>query len=480
MKSFLLFLRVIKNNYLKYIGSLFFLIHIFCFSHADCRPEFSSAAEKVLPAVVNISTEHRAQPQNSMRGNGLPKEFHDFFGGFNPFFDFYKERERTVKSLGSGFIASADGLVVTNYHVVASAEKIKVTLSQCKSSCDQYEAKVLGFDKKTDLAVLKINSGKELPYLKFGNSSDLRVGQWVMAVGNPFGLGGSVSVGVVSARSRDINIAHSGDFIQTDVALNSGNSGGPLCNAEGEVIGINTAIYSPSGGSVGVGFAIPSDAVKNALIPLSEGKKIERGWIGVKVQEITPEIKESLGVEISGAIVAEVNKDSPADRGGIKVGDIIVKIDQKKIDGTRMLANTISGYKISREARISVIRDVKSGKEIELKVRVGKLQEDDYTGKDTSRIQICGLIVANLDEDLRQIYNIPKEINGIIVVDVHKDQGSALRKGDVIVGLGNNKTARNVLEFSSYVANLKKSGASAALVLVNRDGQTIFTSLRIE
>jgi len=306
-------------------------------SAAERPNSFADQVEKLSPSVVNIST-------TTVVNDGPSADMPQFPPG-SPFEEFFKNfgdnnRQRKAQSLGSGFIIDAEGIVVTNYHVIENAEEIRVILADETS----FTAKVLGQDKKTDIAVLKIEPGEtKLTAVAFGNSDDLRVGDWVLAIGNPFGLGGTVTAGIVSARGRDIGNGPYDDFIQTDASINRGNSGGPLFNVEGEVIGINTAIYSQSGGSVGIGFAISSNLASRVASQLVEFGQTRRGWLGVFIQEVTPDIAESLGLkEAAGALVSSVNENSPAAKGGVQPGDVILKFDGKLIDKMRDLPRIVA------------------------------------------------------------------------------------------------------------------------------------------
>jgi serine protease Do len=462
------------------------LLLLILFSIGFCYAEgkgFSEVVTKLSPTVVNISTEHKVKLQNKGRNSpNMFEEFRDFFEKFEPFFDYnLPEKERDAISLGSGFIIDKSGIIVTNYHVIVNADEIKVTLSNCKNDCEQYVAKVLGYDQRTDLAVLKIDINEELPYLQFGNSSEAKVGDWVIAVGNPFGLGGSVSVGVISARGRDLNISQNSDFIQTDVALNAGNSGGPLCNSEGQVIGINTAIYSPSGGSVGIGFAVPSDIARPIIETLARGEKVERGWIGVTIQEITKDIRDSLGGDVTGVLVASVEKGSPAAKAGIKVGDVITAINGEKVNNTKKLVRAISGYLPDKEVNVSISRNVvKNRKDFILKVKVAKLQDTNVSNENATTLELIGLVLSNINNDLKRAYRIPDKIQGIIVLDIKSNKNSFLKKGDIIVSLGNNQLINNIQDFKNYIDDAKKQGQKSILVLINRANQSIFTALKID
>ena len=345
--------------------------------NARTAPEsFANLAEALLPSVVNISTtqvvEGRATPQLPQLPPGSPFEefFKEFFDRSRP-----QQRQRKSTSLGSGFIINSNGkgesYVVTNNHVIKDADEITVILQDDT----RLEAELVGRDKRTDLAVLKVKTDKKLPSLTFGNSDAARVGDWVIAIGNPFGLGGTVTAGIVSARGRDINSGPYDDFIQTDASINRGNSGGPMFNLDGKVIGINTAIFSPSGGSVGIGFAIPSDTAKPVIAQLIKHGQVRRGWLGVHIQAVTDEIAETLGLtKSSGALVASVIEDGPAEKGKIKAGDVILKFDGKTVSAMRKLPRIVAETEVGKTVDVLVWRN---NEEITLGVAVGELEEPE-------------------------------------------------------------------------------------------------------
>jgi len=335
---------------------------------------FADVVEELLPAVVNISASQDS-PGNTTVDQSLLSEL----PRAQIFDDFKKQLERQIgsdqkkkkfTSIGSGFIISKDGFIVTNNHVIEDTDEITVsTYNGVK-----YKAKVIGFDKKTDLALLKINSDKELKFAKFGDSNKARIGDWVVVVGNPYGLGGSVSVGIVSARSRDINNGQSEEFIQTDAAINKGNSGGPMFNMKGEVIGISSAIFSPSGGNVGIGFATPSSTAAQIIRQLKDQGEVTRGWIGVSVQEVGDDVADAMKMEKArGAFVNEVTKDGPAERGGLMATDVILKFGDVEIFDMKTLPKTVSSYPIDETAKVVIWR---KGKEKILKIKVEKMRED--------------------------------------------------------------------------------------------------------
>src|SRR5438105_8566001 len=336
-------------------------------------PDFVSLAKKMRPVVVNISTTQMSEARG-------PQEFGSPFGEEDPFNDFWRRffggplprGPQRQRSLGSGFIIDSDGSILTNNHVVENAQKIVVKL---QGDDQEYEAKVIGRDPKTDIAIIKINSKTSLPAASFGDSDRLEVGEWVVAIGNPFGLDSTVTSGIVSAKGRHIGQGPYDNFIQTDASINPGNSGGPLINLRGEVIGINTAIFSRTGGNIGIGFAIPINLVKEVLPQLRGKGKVTRGYLGVLIQKVTPEIAESLGMEKGyGALVANVSKDGPADKAGVKVGDVIVEFDGKEVKDSGDLPIIVARTQVDKKARMKVLRDKK---EVVLNVAVGELKDEE-------------------------------------------------------------------------------------------------------
>jgi serine protease Do len=458
-------------------------------AECNCNQGFADLVEKLIPAVVNISSEQviKQENNNKVRVPSAPKD--NFFDEFRRFFDefdqFFMDKSpyinREVVSLGSGFIIDTNGTIVTNYHVIKNAKEITVTLNDNT----YFKAEVLGFDSRTDLAVLKINTDVSLSSVEFGNSDQARVGDSVIAIGNPFGLGSSVSTGIVSARSRDISIGSTNEFIQTDAAINRGNSGGPLFNLKGEVIGINTAIYSPSesGGNVGIGFAIPSNVAKSIIETLKSGKKIKHGWLGVQVQPITKEFAESLGIkDTKGALVSNVVKGSPADKSGIKVGDILLEFDNKKIDRMTQLPQMASRTEPNKKVQVKLLR---KGKEINTKVVVGEFTND---GQDSNQEEnkstsyyATGLIVSNLPNELREgKSDMPKK--GVIVTNVDSSSNAALRgvrKEDIIMQL-DGTDIENTDDFQKQIdLVMKNNNKDSIMLLIYRNGDQFFTSIKL-
>ena len=435
-------------------------------------PDFVSLAKKMRPIVVNISTTQ----MSDVRGQ---QEFGSPFGEEDPFNDFWKRffggplprgRQRQ-QSLGSGFIIDADGSILTNNHVVENAQKIVVKLL---GDDQEYEAKVIGRDSKTDIAIIKINTKANLPTANFGDSDKLEVGEWVVAIGNPFGLDSTVTSGIVSAKGRHIGQGPYDNFIQTDASINPGNSGGPLINLRGEVIGINTAIFSRTGGNMGIGFAIPVNLAKE-LLPQLKGKgKVTRGYLGVLIQKVTPEIAESLGMERGyGALVANVSKDGPAEKAGVKVGDVIVEFDGKEVKDSGDLPIIVARTPVDKKVRMKVLRDKK---EVILNVAVGELKEEEVVASVPEKGEL-GMTVQRVTPQMAESLGLDKP-EGVVVTDV--ESGSAadeagIRRGDVIVQI-DRKPIRSVDEYKKSIAGIRKG--KGVLFLIKRGDSTLFLALK--
>jgi serine protease Do len=467
------------------------------------QQSFAPLVKKVLPAVVNISVTQKSgadqmsEEQEQSPGSpfqGFPNSPFDemlrrFFeqqnpdgGGGHAFPQMPGGQPQRI-ALGSGFIVDPSGYVVTNNHVVGDAGKVEVIL-QDKS---KYTAKIVGRDPKTDLAVLKIKADKPLPYVSFGDSSAAQVGDWVMAVGNPFGLGGTVTTGIISARGRDINEGPYDDFLQIDAPINRGNSGGPTFNLEGQVIGINTAIYSPNGGSVGIGFAVPSNVAKNIIAQLEEHGKITRGWLGVQIQEVTPAIAASLGLhDDQGALVAVVNPDGPAAKAGLKQGDVVLAFNANTVDQLHDLPRLVATAAPGSEATVTVWRD---GHKTDLQTKLGELPDnskvasaaDGQNEEQASQASALGMRFAPLTNRLRQELHIAKGVDGVVVTRV--DSGSAadevgLTDGDVIVSV-NQQLVRTPEEAAAKLNQVAHSQKKTALLLLNRHGVTQYVGMTL-
>ncbi|MGH7797963.1 MAG: DegQ family serine endoprotease [Candidatus Binatia bacterium] len=434
-------------------------------------PDFVNLSKKIKPIVVNISTTQVSE------GRGQ-QEFGSPFGDDDPFNDFWRRffggplprGPQRQRSLGSGFIIDGDGSILTNNHVVENASKIVVKLSDDQ----EYEAKVVGRDPKTDIAVIKIDAKTNLIAANFGDSDTLEVGEWVVAIGNPFGLDSTVTSGIVSAKGRHIGQGPYDNFIQTDASINPGNSGGPLINLRGEVVGINTAIFSRTGGNIGIGFAIPINLVKE-LLPQLRGKgKVVRGYLGVLIQKVTPEIAESLGMEKGyGALVANVSKDGPADKSGVKVGDVIVEFDGKEVKDSGDLPIIVARTPVDKKVRMKVLRDKK---EVFLNVAIGELKDEEVVATAPEKGEL-GLTVQRLTPQMAESLGLER-VEGVVVTAV--EPGSAaddagIRRGDIIVEV-DRKAVRSLDDYKKAVAGVRKG--RGVLFLVRRGDSTLFLALK--
>ncbi len=461
---------------------------------ARTAPEsFADLAAQLLPSVVNISTTQVSKAKPS-RGQGQGQETPQVPPG-SPFEEFFKDffdrnpqenRPRRNTSLGSGFIIDPAGYVVTNNHVIADADEITVTLHDDTS----LKAEIVGRDAKTDLAVLRIKTDKKLSAVKFGNSDVTRVGDWVLAIGNPFGLGGTVTAGIVSARARDIQSGPYDDFLQTDASINRGNSGGPMFNLQGEVIGINTAIFSPTGGSVGIGFAIPASLARPVVEQLKQYGRTRRGWLGVRIQQVSDEIAESLGLDRArGAMVASVSPNGPAEKAKIEPGDVVLTFDGKEVSDMRRLPRIVAETPIDKKVVATIWR---KGKEIKLEVIVGELDETDTAalqpdtgkGKEGARttVDALGLALAKLNPDLRDKFDIDASIEGVVVTEVVPDSPAAqkgMRAGDVIVEVAQEQV-RDPKDVAEKVKKAKAAGRKSVLMLVDRQGDLRFVAIKLD
>ena len=470
-------------------------------------------AEKLQDAVVNIST---SQTMKGPEGVPLPKvpkgaPFEEFFE------DFFKRKggspsDRKVSSLGSGFVIDGkEGLIVTNHHVIEGADEI---IANFADGTKLKVEKVLGKDTKTDLALLKVTPKKPLAQVPFGPSSKLRVGDWVMAIGNPFGLGGSVTVGIISAKQRDINSGPYDDYLQTDAAINKGNSGGPLFNMDGEVIGVNTAIISPSGGSIGIGFAVPSDTVVNVVDQLRQFGETRRGWLGVKIQTVTEDLAEAYGVkENTGALVSAVTPDSPAAKAGIQDGDVILKFDGKDVTTMRGLPRMVAQTPIGKDVEIEYLR---KGQRKSAKVALGRLAEEEdgpkTKGKEPPRnnkgkqndkqgdkggkqgqgpaptplgpkVAVIGLSLAPITDELRTKYGLAKAKSGLVVLEVDPASPAAekgIKVGDVVVEAAQ-QSVSTIDDLNGSIQRMRDANRKAVLLRIeDGKGDTRFVALSIQ
>lgn len=423
---------------------------------------FADLAARLLPAVVNVSSSQTVPQRQQQPGPEMPT-----FPPGSPFEQFFKDffnrnrppgnrgenqtprgPDRRAQSLGSGFIIDAEGLIVTNNHVIDGADEVSITLQDNTT----LKATVVGRDESTDLALLRVKADKPLPYVEFGDSDTARVGDWVVAIGNPFGLGGTVTAGIVSARGRDINAGPYDDFIQTDAAINRGNSGGPLFNMDGKVVGINTAIYSPSGGSIGIGFSIPSKLASHVVDQIKNFGAARRGWLGVRIQQVTPEIAESLGLkEPTGAMIAGVNEGGPADKAKLRNGDIVLKFNGQDVKNMSALPRVVADTEVGKQVPVVVWRD---GKEVTITATLGERPSDTQLaadrgskgGETTKTVELAGLglKIAPLTAEAREKFRLAEDAKGVLITDVTADGSAAdkgLKAGDVIVEVQQNEVA---------------------------------------
>jgi len=453
----------------------------------------ADVAEQVIDAVVNISTSQKIDPRvtelpDVPPGSPMEEFFDQFFknrrgGGGN------EQTPRRVNSLGSGFIIDASGLVVTNNHVISDADEINVILNDGT----KLKATLVGKDTKSDLALLRVHSDKPIKAVKFGDSDKLRLGEWVIAIGNPFSLGGSVTAGIVSARNRDINSGPYDNYIQTDAAINRGNSGGPLFNLNGEVVGVNTAIISPSGGSIGIGFAVPSNSAVAVIDQLRQFGETRRGWLGVRIQQVTDDIAESLNIAPPrGALVAGVDDKGPAKPAGIEPGDVVVSFDGHDIKEMHDLPRVVADTPVGKVVDVVVIR---KGKQETHKVTVGRLQDNEKVAEasvkqeappDKSVVQkTLGLELSELSDDQRRKFKIKSAVSGVLVTGVDAsvamaDPDKRLAPGDVIVEV-QYQTVASPADMQKRVDQLKGQGKKIAVLLVsNGNGDTRFVALNLQ
>jgi len=452
-------------------------------------PGFADIIEKVSPAVVSVRVKSDVQPASSEMGpfggrnfDDLPPELRKFFDQFGPQFrgpDHFNDRRsqrphraRPVAQ-GSGFFISEDGYLVTNNHVVDGGTEFTVVMDDGT----ELDANLVGTDPRTDLAVLKVEEARKFTYVAFADDAKVRVGDWVVAVGNPFGLGGTVTAGIVSARGRDIGAGPYDDFIQIDAAVNRGNSGGPTFNLNGEVVGVNTAIFSPSGGNVGIAFAVPASVAKSVVAELMDDGSVERGWLGVSIQPVTSDIAESLGLaKASGALVAEPQDGAPAKDAGIRSGDVITEVNGKTIGDPRELARVIAALEPGSKAEITYMR---GGEEKTVSIELGELPGADQmasaeTAPDQSpetALESFGLTVAPADDG-----------DGVVVTDIDPDSAAAdagIRAGDKVVEV-NNKAVSSASDIESALDTVAKSGRKAALMLLEREDSSRFVAMPVD
>jgi serine protease Do len=475
MKNFKKILLVLFCNFLL-ISNL---------NSKEVPDSFADLVEKLIPSVVNISAtrviETRTQnpfPFQFPPGHPFEDLFKDFDKGGSP-------QKRKTQSLGSGFIIDKSGIIITNNHVIQSAEGIFVKLTNGK----EYEAKLLGTDPTSDVAIIKINTKDNLKAVTFADSDKARVGDWVIAIGNPFGLGGTVTAGIISARNRDISLGKYDDFIQTDAPINQGNSGGPLFNIKGEVVGINSAILSNSGGSVGIGFAIPSNFAKNVVKQITEFGEIKRGYIGVRIQEVTKEIADSLGLKSQeGALISSSSIGGPAEKAGIEAGDIILEFNNKKVDNMRKLPKIVADTPIGQSVEVKIWRN----KTILTKnITVAKLEEtSDFKNQNSKEaasavvtIKELGIKIRNISKEDIETRPSLKDRRGVYILEISSDSPLALlpvQEGEIITAIGNNQIS-NIKSFEEQLKNEKRKNLkSILLTILDSKNQTKFVGVKIK
>jgi serine protease Do len=460
---------------------------------ARAAPEsFADLADKVTDAVVNISASTTVAEQRNMQVPQLPpgspfqEFFDDFFNQKNQNGDNQPRQQRKSNSLGSGFVIDPSGIVITNNHVVGDANDITVIFTDGR----KLKAEIVGKDPKVDIAVLRVKSDKPLKAVKFGDSEKARIGDWVMAIGNPFGLGGSVTAGIVSARNRDISDQSYGHYIQTDAAINKGNSGGPLFNMDGEVIGINTAILSPSGGSIGIGFSVPSSMAQPVIDQLLKYGETRRGWLGVRIQNVDDAIAESLGLGTpKGALVAGVDDKGPAKPAGIEAGDVILKFDGADIGESKDLPRIVGQTPVGKDVEVLIMR---KGKELTKTVKLGRLEDGEKLAKastgdaqpDKPAVKkALGMELSGINDELKKRFNIKDGVRGVVVTKVDPNSPGAdkrIQPGDVIVEV-QQEPVNTPEALMKRIEAVKKDGKKSALFLVaNAQGDVRFVAVGLE
>jgi serine protease Do len=450
---------------------------------------FADLVERVSPAVVSVTADQVEKVNAQSDQDGIPDPFREFFfrqfGGRMPQM---QPQVRKAVSMGSGFIIDKSGLIVTNNHVVEGASKLKVKLPDGRS----FDAKVVGTDPATDVALLKVKSDKPLPTVEFGNDRALRVGDWVVAVGNPYGLSNSVTAGIVSSIGREIGNADQPytDFIQIDAPINRGNSGGPTFDLRGQVVGMNSMIFSPTGGSIGIGFAIPASTIKDVVAALQAHGRVARGWLGVQIQSLTPEMAASLGIpEPKGAIVASVLPDSPAARGGLRQGDVITAIDGREITDSHELTRRVAGLIAGKAASFALVREgqhktvsVTIGVRKDNQVALNAEPQGNASAATPQTGKAMGLGLTAVTPDIRRAYNLDENVQGVLVTKVDPESDAAdkgLQPGDVVVSVGN-KTVRTPQDVEKSVAAAHTAGRKSVLLLVSTEGASHFVAVDID
>ncbi len=466
---------------MKLFNKILIFLFIFNFSPVNSKPvpeSFADLADKLMPSVVNISTTQTVRTTT----NQFPFQFPPGSPFGEMFKDFERPTERKASSLGSGFIIDTKGTVVTNNHVISGADDILVRIGD-----KEYKAKVIGADPYMDIAVLKIETKDQFKPVNFGDSDKARVGDWAVAIGNPFGLGGTVTAGIISARNRDINLTRYDDFIQTDASINQGNSGGPLFNLKGEVIGINTAIIAPGqSGSIGIGFAIPANAAANVINQLIKFGETKRGWLGVRIQEVTKEIAEVEKLKKPhGALVASVGENSPADKAGIKAGDIILNFDGKKIDTMRTLPKVVASTEVGKSVELKIWRNKKL---ISKRLILGRLESsEEFKEKKTKvvkkveDIEKLKIAVRDItDEDISS-RNLNKKTSGVVITEIFNRSPltNLLSVNDIIIEV-QKSTVKSSADLKRLVDNFFQKGEKTLLLtVINKNNQRRYLGVKI-
>jgi serine protease Do len=443
---------------------------------------FADLVERVSPAVVTVTVEERATAERQLNPEDLPEPFRDFFNQFGQGRQF--QAPRKAVAMGSGFIIDRAGFIVTNNHVVEGAHKITAKLPDGR----EFDAKLVGADQATDVAVLKIKSDKPLPTVEFGDDHQVRVGDWVIAVGNPFGLSNTVTAGIISSIGRNVGNGPYTDYLQIDAPINRGNSGGPTFDLQGKVIGMNSMIYSPSGGSVGIGFAIPSSTIHEVVAQLESHGKVARGYLGVQIQDLTPEIAASVGAkENKGAIVASVVPGGPAAKAGIRPGDLVLAVNGKAVEDSRDLTRRVATLLAGTKASFTLVHD---GKTQTLTATIGARKEEQVASNEQPELnssvgatgEAMGLGLAAVTPDVRRAYNLDDHVSGVLITRVDPDSDAAdkgIEAGEVVLSIGN-KPVRTPQDVKSSVASAQSQGRKSILVLVegSTSGQR-FVALKI-
>ena len=466
---------------MKHFKNLFFLLIVFNFLSFQAKAvpsSFADLAEKLMPSVVNISTTQTVKTTT----NQFPFQFPPGSPFGEMFKDFERPTERKASSLGSGFIIKEDGVVITNNHVIANAEDILIRVGD-----KEYNAEVIGADPYMDLAVLKMKTKDKFKPVSFGDSTKARVGDWVVAIGNPFGLGGTVTSGIISARNRQIGLTRYEDFIQTDASINQGNSGGPLFNLKGEVIGVNTAIIAPGqSGSIGIGFAIPANAASNVIDQLIKFGETKRGWLGVRIQEVTKEIADVEKLKKpEGALVASVGQNSPADKAGIKAGDIILEFDGKKINTMKKLPNVVASTEVGKSVELKIWRNKKL---ISKRLTLGRLETSEefketkpkIVKKDVD-IQSLKIAVRDLNEQDISKRNLNKKTTGVVITEISNRSPliNLLSVSDIIIEV-QKTSVKNSSDLNKIVNSIFKKGEKTLLLtIINKDNRRRYLGVKI-